>query len=149
MRKVILSVLAAASALAVASPTAAQYYPAPNQPLIGGNNWSTSIPNHLDWSEWNVRGDYQITPGERATLRWTNDSWKNPFPNDPAPFWGESAFPTVGSTWEQPSRSVMAKLTSTLGSSLVNDVEFGFGQNRIITTLQGTRKDIVPAIQKA
>ena len=37
MRKVILSVLAAASALAVASPAAAQYYPAP-QPGYGYNN---------------------------------------------------------------------------------------------------------------
>jgi len=140
--------------LKIANPDAAglliaQYYPAPNQALTNGNNWSSAIPDHLNWSEWNVRGDYQITSGERATLRWTNDSWTNPFPNNPAPFWGESAFPTVGSTWEQPSRSIMAKLTSTLGSSLVNDVEFGFGQNRIITTLEGTRKDIVPAIQKA
>ncbi|HET8636526.1 MAG TPA: carboxypeptidase regulatory-like domain-containing protein, partial [Acidobacteriaceae bacterium] len=148
------SAQAPGNALKIANPDAAglliaQYYPAPNQPLTNGNNWSTSIPDHLNWSEWNVRGDYQITPGERATLRWTNDSWTNPFPNNPAPFWGESAFPTVGSTWEQPSRSIMAKLSSTLGSTLVNDVEFGFGQNRIITTLEGTRKDIVPAIQKA
>lgn len=37
MRKVILSVLAAASALAAASPAAAQYYPAP-QPGYGYNN---------------------------------------------------------------------------------------------------------------
>ena len=35
MRKVILSVVAAASALAVASPAAAQYYPAPQGPVHG------------------------------------------------------------------------------------------------------------------
>lgn len=41
MRKVILSVAAVASALAVASPAAAQYYPAPQGPVNGygyGNN---------------------------------------------------------------------------------------------------------------
>ena len=43
----------------------------------------------------------------------------------------------------------MAKLTSSIGSTLVNDVEFGFGQNRIITTLQGTKASIVPALQTA
>lgn len=39
MRKVLLSVAAVASALAVASPAAAQYYPAPQGPVHGyGNN---------------------------------------------------------------------------------------------------------------
>jgi hypothetical protein len=40
MRKVLLSVAAVASALAVASPAAAQYYPAPQGPVHGyGNNY--------------------------------------------------------------------------------------------------------------
>ena len=94
----------------------------------------------MDWSEWNVRGDYDITKSNRATFRWTNDSWDNPSPNNPIPFWGESAFPTVDSSWSQPSRSVLAKLSTTFSSTLVNDVEFGFGQNRIITQLAGHRK---------
>lgn len=145
---------AAGNPLKIANPDAAgllmaQYYPAPNQPLLGGNNYSESVPNHLNWSEWNVRGDYNITKGERATLRWTNDSWDNPSPNNPVPFWGESAFPTVNSSWSQPSRSIMAKLSSTISNSLVNDAEFGFGQNRIITTLGGTKANIVPELQAA
>ena len=149
------STQAPGNAYKIANPDAAglliaQYYPYPNlQNLINGNNWSASIPNHLNWSEWNVRGDYQLTKGTRATFRWTNDSWDNPSPNNPIPFWGESAFPTVNSSWSQPSRSIMAKVSSTFSSSLVNDVEFGFGQNRIITTLGGTRADIVPELQAA
>ena len=138
----------------IANPDAAgllmaAYYPSPNQALTGGNNYGESVPNHLNWSEWNVRGDYNITKSERATLRWTNDSWDNPAPNNPIPFWGESAFPTVDSSWSQPSRSIMAKLSSTISNSLVNDAEFGFGQNRIITTLGGTRANIVPELQAA
>ena len=129
-----------------------KYYPAPTVASgvnSSGNNWTTSIPNQLDWSEWNVRGDYDITKSNRATFRWTNDSWNNPSPNNPIPFWGESAFPTVDSSWNQPSRSVLAKLSTTFSSTLVNDVEFGFGQNRIITQLEGTEKQIVPEIQAA
>jgi len=141
--------------LKIANPDAAglliaQYYPAPtSSTLINGNNWAASPANHLNWSEWNVRADYDITTKHRATFRWTNDSWDNPFPNNPEPFWGESAFPTVGSGWSQPSRSVMAKLDSTLASTLVNDFSFGFGQNRIITTLGGTKANIVPELQAA
>jgi hypothetical protein len=43
----------------------------------------------------------------------------------------------------------MGKLTTTISSTLVNDVEFGFGQNRIITTLAGTEAATVPALQAA
>jgi hypothetical protein len=143
-----------ASPAKITSPDAAglliaQFYPTPNSALRNGNNYSQLIGNHLKWSEWNVRGDYDITKSNRATLRWTNDSWENPAQNDGSPFWGESNFPTVDSTWSQPSRSIMAKLSSTITSTLVNDVEFGFGQNRIITTLGGTKASIVPGLQSA
>jgi hypothetical protein len=140
--------------LMIANPDAAglliaKFYPAPNQALKNGNNWASGISNFLKWSEWNVRGDYDITTKHRATFRWTNDNWNNPAPNNPAPFWGESAFPTVQSNWSQPSRSVLGKLTSQLSNTMVNDVDFGFGQNRIITSLAGTEASIVPALQSA
>ena len=140
--------------LKIASPDAAglliaQFYPAPNEALKAGNNWSEQLSNKLNWSEWNVRGDYDVTKSNRATMRWTQDSWNNPAPNDPAAFWGESAFPTVDSSWSQPSKSVMAKLTSTISSTMVNDLEFGYGHNAIITTLAGTKASIVPALQAA
>lgn len=146
---------AASNPLQVGSPDAgglliAKFYPDPNIPLNSqGFNWASQMRNHLDWSEWNVRADYQINNANRATLRWTNDSWNNPLPNNPEAFWGESAYPTIQSSWNQPSRSIMAKLTTTFSSTLVNDVEFGFGQNRIITTLGGTEAATVPALQSA
>lgn len=136
------------SPLKIADPSAAglliaQFYPAPNQALKNGDNWASAINNPLNWSEWNVRGDYDITKKHRVTLRWTQDSWTNPSPNDGSSFWGESNFPTVQSAWSQPSKSVMAKLSSTLTPSLVNDFEFGYGHNAIITTLAGTKASIV------
>ncbi len=90
-----------------------------------------------------------MTKSNRATMRWTRDSWDNPAPVNPAGFWGESAFPTVQSAWSQPSKSVMAKLSSTISNSMVNDVEFGYGHNQLISTLAGTRADIVPELQTA
>ncbi|MGA2651459.1 MAG: carboxypeptidase regulatory-like domain-containing protein [Terracidiphilus sp.] len=138
----------------IAAPDAAglliaSFYPTGPVATTNGNNYSQLVNNHLNWSEWNVRGDYDITHANRATLRWTNDSWTNPAQNDGSPFWGESDFPTIDSSWSQPSRSIMAKLSSTISNSMVNDVEFGFGQNRIITTLAGTEAGNVPSLQAA
>jgi hypothetical protein len=142
------------NASAIAAPDAAglliaQFYPAPTQALTNNDNWAEALHNKLNWSEWNVRTDYDVTKKNRATFRWTQDSWSNPAPNDPSAFWGESAFPTVQSDWSQPSKSVMGKLTTTISSSMVNDVEFGYGHNAIITTLAGTKADIVPELQTA
>jgi len=133
----------------------AQFYPTPNvssnQTTVNskGFNWASAIGNPLNWSEWNVRPDWDINKSNRATFRWTQDSWTNPAPNVGDSFWGESDFPTVQSNWSQPSKSVMAKLSSTITPSMINDVEFGYGHNAIITTLGGTKASIVPAIQAA
>ncbi len=154
---------AAGNPLKIANPDKgglliAQFYPSANfnstnQKLTNGNgyNWASSIPNKNNWSEWNVRGDYDVTKNTRITMRWTQDSWTNPFPNNPGfdGLWGDSNFPTVGSNWSQPSKSVMAKLSSTIHNTMVNDVEFGYGHNAIITSLAGTRASIVPALQQA
>ncbi|MGA7856326.1 MAG: carboxypeptidase regulatory-like domain-containing protein [Terracidiphilus sp.] len=145
---------AAGNPMMIASPDAAglliaSFYPTGPTTTSNGNNYSQLVDNHLNWSEWNVRGDYDINQSNRATLRWTNDSWTNPAQNDGSPFWGESDFPTIDSSWSQPSRSIMAKLSSTITNSMVNDVEFGFGQNRIITTLAGTEAGNVPLLQAA
>ena len=123
--------------LAAVDPAGAllgQFYPLPNSALNGGYNWFDSERVSPKWSEFNGRGDWDITQKHRATFRWTQDTWKVPGPA-PGQFWGDSIFPTVSSDWSQPSKSVMAKLTSQLSSSMVNDVEFGYGHNAIITTL--------------
>ena len=131
----------------VASPDAAglliaQFYPDPTTGNNGrtrstASNWASAINNPLNWSEWNVRADYDLTKKNRVTFRWTQESWDNPTPNNGSSFWGESNYPTVQSSWSQPSKSVMAKLSSTLSQTMVNDVEFGYGHNAIITTLGG------------
>jgi hypothetical protein len=129
----------------------ARYFPNPSS--IGGTNgttvngsgfnWATPLNNKLNWSEWNIRPDVDINKANRVTFRYTSDSWENPFPNQGGAFWGQGNFPTVGSNWSQPSKSIMAKLSSTISSSMVNDVEFGFGHNAIITTLAGSDSGLV------
>jgi hypothetical protein len=125
-----------------------KFYPLPNEALRNGDNWALSEKLVPSWSEWNIRADYDLTKKNRITFRWTNDSWTSPGPANTA-FWGVSTFPTINSDWSQPSKSVMAKLTSQLSSTMINDVEFGYGHNAIITTLSGTESSVVAQINAA
>jgi len=125
-----------------------QFYPLPNIPFANGVNWFESEKVSPSWGEFNGRGDYDLTQKHRVTFRWTQDSWKVPGPA-PGEFWGDSIFPTVSSDWSQPSKSVMTKLTSQLSSSMVNDVEFGYGHNAIVTTLAPQSVALVAATNNA
>jgi hypothetical protein len=149
---------AAGNPLAIANPDAGgllipKFYPAPTQATVNsaGYNWLESQRNKLNWSEWNVRGDWQINHANRGTLRWTQDSWSNPGPANATSsgYWGVGELPTITTDWSQPGKSVMGKVTTTFSSTMVNDAEFGFGQNRIITTLAGTEAATVPELQAA
>jgi hypothetical protein len=143
-----------ANPYAIGAPDAAgtllaQFYPLPtNSVTNGGNNWAASEPNKLNWREENFRTDFDITKKHRFTFRWTKDSWTNPAPNGGA-FWGDSFFTNVNSDWSQPSRSVMAKLTSQLSPTLINDIHFGWGYNAIITSLAGANSGIVGSLETA
>src|SRR5450755_2557567 len=141
------------NAFAIANPDPAgslieQFYPLPNSALRNGNNWSSSENLVPKWSEWNIRADYDVTNKNRITFRYTNDSWTSPGPDNTS-FWGVSQFPTINSDWSQPSKSVMAKLTTQVSNTLINDVEFGYGHNAIITTLSGTASGVVGDINAA
>jgi len=144
---------ATGNAFAIANPSAAgslieKFYPLPNQALRNGDNWALSENLKPTWSEWNIRTDYDLTKKNRITFRYTNDSWTSPGPDNTS-FWGVSQFPTINSDWSQPSKSVMAKLTTQLSSTMINDVEFGYGHNAIITTLSGTQSGVVAQINAA
>jgi hypothetical protein len=142
-------------ALAAVDPAAAllaKFYPDPNiagaTGFNGANNWRSSENQTTNWSEWNIRADYDVTKVNRVTFRYTNDSWTSPAPN-PNLFWGDTVFPSLQSDWAQPSKSVMAKLTTQIGGSMVNDVEFGYGHNAIITTLTPSSATYVGAVNAA
>ncbi len=140
----------ATSPLKIANPLPAgvdiaKFYPGGADVSVGGNNLSSNIGDHLNWMEINVRGDWDINKSNRGTFRWTDEHWNNPATpaNDGSPFWGSGGYTSINTNWAQPSKSIMGKLSSTINNSMVNDVEFGFGQNRIVTTLGGTNAGIV------
>ncbi len=137
--------------LASIDPSAAtilKIYPNPTRStLVGGNNWSQSLPTALYWREENVRADYRITPRNLIVGRYTQDTWSNPSYN--AGYWGDDPFPALNSSWSQPSKSMMGRWTSTINDTLVNDAAFQYSNNRIIITPGGTNPGLLPQVSAA
>ncbi|HKT69547.1 MAG TPA: carboxypeptidase regulatory-like domain-containing protein [Terriglobales bacterium] len=133
-------------------------YPLPNLPCpvtpagasaavngsAGCNNWLQNPSSALNYRQENIRGDYNLTRNHTVTFRYTQDTWVNPAPN--AGYWGDDAYPQLESNWAQPSKSLIGKLTSTIGSSLVNSVQFSYSNNRIIITPGGTNSGLASTL---
>jgi hypothetical protein len=98
-------------------------------------NWKANLSSAVFWREENARGDYYLTKNHLIMFKYTQDSWSNPAPN--LGYWGDTAFPQLESNWAQPSKSLVGKLTSTIGSHLINDAAFAYSNNRIIITPGG------------
>ena len=133
----------------------AAYYPtatrvAPNVLGTGGSNinYLQNQSGRVPWREENARIDFDATKRNRISFRYTQDSWKFPAPNN-AFGWGDTNFATYQGNWDQPSKSIMGKLTSQISSTLINDVEFGYAHNAIITSPGGTDPTLGAQFDKA
>ncbi|HVF49472.1 MAG TPA: carboxypeptidase regulatory-like domain-containing protein [Pyrinomonadaceae bacterium] len=111
-------------------------YPEANVPSpTDCNNWSESTAAPINFREENIRIDYKVSKSNQMFGRYTQDHWDNPAPLLlTAGLWGDDPFPGVESSWQQPSRQAAIKLTSTLGSTAVNEVQFSYSANRISVT---------------
>jgi len=113
--------------------------PAPNLAnLCASHDWVSQVGIPLDWREENVRGDLNVTKNTTLMINFTNESWVNPLHGyGEGGLWGEQSFPAVSDSWSQPSKMMVAKLTTTLGSNKVNDFAFSWSANRINITQAG------------
>ena len=119
----------------------------PNYRVAGRPDWSASLNTPIDWSQWNVRLDYNISHSQTLMFRMTQDSWTNNSPNGNSTLglWGDAIYPALNSNWAQPSKQIIARLTSTIGTSMVNDLEFAYSDNRINITPGGTDPGLLRA----
>lgn len=109
------------------------WFPTPNRTLTAGtqgNNWAQSQAAAQDYRQENARVDYNVTKNHVLMGRFTQDNWQNPN-SQSFTGWGDSIFPVLNSSWYQPSKMIIGKLTSTIGNSIVNDAEFSYSNNRI------------------
>jgi len=133
----------------------AAYYPSPNRTpanlaTTGASNLNfvQNQSGRVPWREENVRIDFDLSKKNRISFRYTQDSWKFPAPNN-AFGWGDDNFATYQGNWDQPSKSIMGKISTQLSSSLINDFEFGYAHNAIITSPGGTDPTLSAQFDKA
>ncbi|MGH9510181.1 MAG: carboxypeptidase regulatory-like domain-containing protein, partial [Terriglobales bacterium] len=95
-------------------------------------NWIDSIPIVQNWRQESARGDIRLTSSTTLMLRWAQDSWINDqHAAVERGLWGSDRFPAVDDAWNQPGKLAVAKLTTTFGSTAVNDFQFSWTGNRI------------------
>jgi hypothetical protein len=125
-------------------------YPLPNitPATVGGNNWALSESSKLIWREENGRVDFNLTKSQSLMFRYTQDHWENPAPTGGV-YWGDDFFPGLTGNWAQPSKQIVGKWTSLLGSSTVNEVEFAYSNNRINIGVGGSNPGLQQQISSA
>jgi len=125
--------------------------PVPNiSNLCAAHDWVAEVGTPLNWREDNMRGDFNLTKRTTLMINFTNESWVNPLHGDAeGGLWGDSNFPAVSDAWSQPSKMLVAKLTTTIGSNKVNDFAFSWGANRINITQAGDNPQLQQQIVSA
>lgn len=125
--------------------------PAPNLVnLCGLHDWVSQVGIPLNWREENVRGDYNLLKNTTLMVNFTNESWVNPLhAYSEGGLWGDSNWPAVSDSWSQPSKMLVAKLTTTIGSNKVNDFAFSWGANRINISQSGDNPGLQAQIVSA
>ncbi len=134
--------------LSQAGLTLVKLLPLPNTATGTCTNWTQSANSPINFREENIRMDYNLTSKNKIFGRYTQDHWSNPYPILTGNLWGDDAFPTVESSWAQPSRQAAVKLTTQLGSTAINEVQFSYSANRINVT-PGTGGDLNAQINQA
>jgi len=99
-----------------------------------GSCYNAVISEPTHWREDLVRLDHSFTSKTQASLRFIHDSWDTVVP---VPEWQHlpgnvvNSFPTVQNKFVGPGISVVARVTQTLGTSLVNEAIASFVNSNI------------------
>jgi hypothetical protein len=121
----------------------ASLYPAANVTPTATNpcpnpDWKQSLNSPVNWYQSNAKVDYALNKSTTLMLKYTQEHWSQPAPSIPGVEWGDDSFPAVDSSWAQPSRIAVVKLSRTIGTTAVNDFAFSYSGNRIYITNAGT-----------
>ena len=104
-------------------------FPKPN--YNNGTQYIASIPQPTKVREDVVRIDHAINSKFQLMGHYLHDTLlQNYFP----PLWGDSTYPTVGTTMTNPSFTAAIKLTQTYSPNLLNETAFLYSGNKITLT---------------
>jgi hypothetical protein len=106
-------------------------------PNPGSTNVYTAAPvTPQNWREELVRIDHNLNDKNRAMFRYVHDSWATV---TAVPLWSEGvSFPTIQTNFVAPGTALVARLTSTASSTLLNEFVFSYTSDHITLTSTGT-----------
>lgn len=84
----------------------------------GAAIYNTNVTLPTNWREELVRVDHNINSKNRATFRYIHDSWTT---LEPGSIWDTASFPTSQTFFNGPGVSVVARLTSNISPTLLNE----------------------------
>ena len=112
--------------------------PLPTTGSPGAELYSTSVTTPTKWREELLRLDHNITSKERVTFRFIHDSWNTVVST---PLWTNvGSFPTVETAFKGPGVSMVARLTSSLSPTLLNEFVASYTTDHIILNNVGAWK---------
>jgi Carboxypeptidase regulatory-like domain/TonB-dependent Receptor Plug Domain len=107
----------------------------PTTGVPGAEFFTTSITTPTNWREELIRVDHNITNNQRITFRYIHDSWNTIVPT---PLWTNgTSFPTIQNNFNGPGTSLVARLTSTINPTLLNEAVFSYTTDHIVLNSLG------------
>jgi hypothetical protein len=114
------------------------YIPLPTGGVPGAEFYKATVNLPTDWREELIRVDHNLTSKERVTFRFIHDSWNTV---TSTPLWTNAgSFPTVETAFKGPGVSLVARLTSTLNPTLLNEFVFSYTTDHIVLNNVGNWK---------
>jgi hypothetical protein len=122
------------------TPTAAGLALLPLIPVgtsdVPGNAYYIASPTQpTTWREELFKIDHNLTAHNRVTFHYVHDSWDQ---IQPSTLWTGSAFPTVQTDYKGPAISMLARLTSTISPTLLNEFVASYTTDHITLHSTGT-----------
>jgi hypothetical protein len=100
----------------------------------GASAYVANTPTPTNWREELLRIDHNINTKNRVTFRYIHDSWNY---IEPTPIWSNANFPTTRTFFDGPGISMLARLTSNISPTLLNEFVVSYTADHISFKTQG------------
>ena len=100
----------------------------------GNAQYNTNATLPTNWREELYRIDHNINDKNRATFRYIHDSWTT---LEPGSIWDTASFPTSQTFFTGPGISLVARLTSNISPTLLNEFVASYTTDHISFKSQG------------
>jgi len=103
----------------------------------GASQFNSNVTLPTNWREELLRVDHNINDHNRLTFRYIHDSWTT---LEPGSIWDTTNFPTSQTFFNGPGVSMVARLTSTISPTLLNEFVASYTTDHISFQAQGYYK---------